>query len=485
MELIQPPKSLPGSKLQEYVQALKLIAQQRPDDLEARRRSQTATDLYHESWPHHDVPKPLTAPNPAETSRPKVWIPSLPTEIYEIIFDLIVAEYPSTKVENERRVRTFVSLTCSCRLFQIILEMYLYKHPRSCRLSWGQYYNLLFRFYLTIEPRRALLVQSLSVNVEHKLCPNLSHLEVSKSTGWLSSPDLEYLGHLFSVCPKVTRFSLKVRTITGISFASESSERFSKFWNQLTHLEALWYPVTSEIIELSKRCPSLQRLKMDGDCTATVESLLNASLIWGKTLKTLYVSGIRKAQSNSAIYQLMERLPVVEEFLLCNESQMTSTIHALTRLSSPRLKRFKGIHYDHTGNRIAPAELETAVCDMIAAHAGTLESISLFSECDLSMSVLEEVKKAKKLKFVNLPLPRVLTDDELEGLVAACPKLEGCSRNLYRMTHQRKYSEIVWLYLDDESHDSWEEDPKYGSWGIIPDVKEESGPEILQWAFWD
>ncbi|KAJ0151327.1 hypothetical protein HZ326_6163 [Fusarium oxysporum f. sp. albedinis] len=109
-------------------------------------------------------------------------------------------------------------------------------------------------------------------------------------------PNLEYQGHLFSICLKVTRFSLKEKTVIRLVLTSGSRERFLKFRNQATHLETLWDPVASEISELPKRFPSLQRLKIDSDCTATLECLLDASQILGKNLKTLYVSQIRKTQ---------------------------------------------------------------------------------------------------------------------------------------------------------------------------------------------
>ncbi|KAF5638149.1 hypothetical protein F25303_7787 [Fusarium sp. NRRL 25303] len=53
------PKIPPESKLQQSIRALRVIAKQRPNDPEAQRRAQVATDLYFDSWSRHKFPTPL------------------------------------------------------------------------------------------------------------------------------------------------------------------------------------------------------------------------------------------------------------------------------------------------------------------------------------------------------------------------------------------------------------------------------------------
>ncbi|KAF4943217.1 hypothetical protein FGADI_13556 [Fusarium gaditjirri] len=401
MNSTQPPTELPKNWLQHSMQALIRIARQRPDDAEAQRRSQIAINLFYDNWSSAGFPKDLIGPYTIKSGLP---IPSLSTEVYEIILDFVIYE---------------------------------------------------------------------SINFE--------------STSASVRPGLEYLGRLFDVCPKVTKLSLKAETPFG-RLESESSECFSKSWKQLRHLDVLGDTVASDIIELSKQCPSLQSLKIDDnyaadDSTATLEGLLDASQVLGKALKTLYVSLIMQTQSNSTTHQLLGRLPVIEEFFLGEISKGHSTIHALARLNPSRLKRFKMIRMCH--DYIAPPGLEEAICQVIAAHADTLESISIFTCCDLNMRVLEQVKKAKKLRFFNLRLPELLTDEEFGDLVAACPKLETCTRSYSRMTHQKKYTESVWPHLDDVYSNVREEKErrKLDSWGIVPGVREDTGPEISNWIF--
>lgn len=458
------PKVPPESKLQQSIRALRVIAKQRPNDPEAQRRAQVATDLYFDSWSRHKFPTPLIAHDPAESRQQTSWFYSLPAEIYYVIFDHIVGDYPSCPQSKRLRAKTLLSLTCSCRLFQEILERYLYKHPRSWMFDETPSI-LMFRFSLIIEPRRGPLVQSLSMNVKclyssslwleiAKLCPNLRHLEIVETNKGLSSSHLEFLGKLFSDCPNVTRFSLNARTSDSkVSRAYKNNKGFLKFWKQLTHVEGLSRSEPSDIILISKRCPSLQRLKIDSLGHLDLGSLLDASLVWGKALRTLHLNWLTTTKA-AAIPQLLEQLPVVEEVYLAHLYDIWPSIQALARLSPPRLKHYEGVSH----RRWDPAhslEVEIDISDMITSQADTLESISITGQYDLNIGVLEAIKKTKKLEFLNLEVDRLLTGEEREDLQAACPKLQICVNHYGRELDRRRDSE--WSY------------PKCGSWGFIPD----------------
>ncbi|KAF5601783.1 hypothetical protein FPANT_1647 [Fusarium pseudoanthophilum] len=456
----RPPKSLRPDRFQRDIQALRIIAQQRPDDPEAQRRAQVATDLYLQTWPHH------TLPTPVKKTRGTVSIPRLPNEIYERIFGYILAEHPTSKRGKIKRARTLLSLTCSCRLFQAIVEKYLYKHPRSKGFWRDQHSLFLFRLSLTIEPCRGLLVQSLSVNIQlpyhnylwveiAKLCPNLSHLEIVETTDGLSYSQLHYLERLFDACPNVTRLSLNARISDyndGVTF--RTSKRFFKFWNQLTHVEGLPLSEPGDIISISKKCPSLQRLKIDG-FGFSPKTLLDASKIWGKTLKTLHLDWFGMP-TDTTIAQLLGNLPLIEEVCLGHLDNLLPSVHALTHLSLPKLKRLRVVSYSIWDIDQSP-EIESAICDMITAHAETLESMSLPFLYDLDRCVLEAIKKARKLEFLNLEALRLLTDEEREELRAACPKLRTFANSFDGYSSKGMDSEF------DRSG------PNCGSWGIIPD----------------
>ncbi|PNP84048.1 hypothetical protein FNYG_02736 [Fusarium nygamai] len=334
MEIARPPKSLRADRFERNIQALRIIAQQRPDDPEAQRRAQVATDLYLQTWPHHTLPTPVTTYNPAKSrrksrkkSRRTGSIPSLPNEIYEMIFGYILAEYPTNNRER-----------------------------------------------------------------------------------------------LFDACPNVTRFSLNASASdSNDSVAFQTNKQFFKFWNQLTHVEGLRCSESEDIISISKRCPSLQRLKIDCFGRLDPGTLLDASQIWGKTLRTLNLDWL-EMPSETTIAQLLEHLPKIEEVFLGHLHDILPSIHALAHLSLPQLKRLRVASY-RKWNTDHSQEEDAAICGMITAHADTLESLSLTCLYVLSRSVLEAIKKAKKLEFLNLEVLRVLTDEEREELQAACPKL--------------------------------------------------------------
>ncbi|KAF5700369.1 hypothetical protein FGLOB1_10833 [Fusarium globosum] len=353
------PKSPPESKLQQSIRALRFIAKQRPNDPEAQRRAQVATDLYFDSWSRHKFPTPLIAHDPAESRQQTNWVYNLPAEIYYEIFDHIVGDYPSCPQSKRLRAKTLLSLTCSCRLFQEILESRAYKNNKG----------------------------------------------------------------------------------------------FLKFWKQLTHVEGLSRSEPSDIILISKRCPSLQRLKIDSLGHLDLGSLLDASHVWGKTLRTLHLNWLTTTKA-AAIPQLLEQLPVVEEVYLAHLYDVWPSIQALARLSPPRLKHYKGVSH-RRWDPIHSLEVEIDICDMITSQADTLESISITGQYDLNIRVLEAIKKAKKLEFLNLEVDRLLTDGEREDLQAACPKLQICVNHYGREID--RHTDSDWSY------------PKCGSWGFILD----------------
>ncbi|KAF5602207.1 uncharacterized protein FSUBG_7882 [Fusarium subglutinans] len=460
----KPSKGPPECRLQQSIQALRIIAKQRPDDPEAQRRAQVATDLYLESWSRQKFPTPVIAHDPAESRRQTSWVPNLPNEIYYMIFDHIIGEYPTCPRSKRRREKTLLSLTCSCRLFQEILETYLYKHPRSGMFD-GIPSILMFRFSLTIEPRRGPLVQSLSINVKCmssnsiwlkivKLCPNLSRLEIVETNRGLSRSHLEFLGKLFSDCPHVTRFSLDAGTSDSeVSKAYRTDKGFLKFWRQLTHVQGLPRSEPSDIISISKGCRSLQRLRIGSSRHLDLGSLLDASQKWGKTLRTLDLNW-RTTTKATIIPQLLEQLPVVEEVYLGHLYDIWPSILALSRLSPPRLKRFKGVSHRKC-DPVHSLEGETAICDMITAQGDTLESISITGQHGLHVGVLEAIKGANKLKCLDLEVGRFLTDEEREDLQAACPKLQASVKRYGEKSNEKR--DFDWSYAS------------CGSWGVIPD----------------
>ncbi|KAF5558904.1 hypothetical protein FPHYL_7245 [Fusarium phyllophilum] len=425
MKIARPPKSLRSSRLKDNIQALSIIAQQRPDDPEAQRRAQVATDLYLQTWPQHTPQQ-----NPAESLAEQA---GFPTSQDITIFDLFLQNF-----------------------------------------YWGQQYLLLFRLSLTIEPRRGLLVQSLSVNVERpyhnylwletaKLCPNLSHLEIVENTNGLSRSQFRYLEKLFDACPNVTRFSLNAKASdSDDSLAFQSNKRFFKFWNQLTHVEGIRSSESEDIISISKRCPSLQRLKIDCSGSLDLEALLDASQIWGKTLRTLYLDWLWMLSDtgDTTIAQLLGHLPIIEDVCLGQLHDILPSINALAHLSPPRLKRLRVASYLKWDTDHSP-EVEATICDMITAHADTLESISLAFWYDLDSSVLKAIKKAKKLEFLNLEVLQGLAEEEREELQAACPELRIFVNYFGGYSPEELYSVFDWSY------------PRCGSWGFIPDYKDQ------------
>ncbi|KAF4446986.1 hypothetical protein F53441_9457 [Fusarium austroafricanum] len=367
-----------GHSMLKLTNNLRTIALQRPNDPEAQRRAQAAVDLYEQAAQSNPFPQITQPRQPAKIHQPVNVVYSLPTEIYQAIIHCIVANYSEdiylgygTMTERRLHLRreradTLAALACCCRLFQELVEPYLYKHPRSEKLVANSHSSWLFRFSLAIEPRRADLVKSLTLQWDEgegvmeywaeiaHLCPNLNRLTIADNNWESSRPMDVQLGKLFAACPNVTAFSFNCFILPeGDVFndlAANTEQQFNTFAQQLKYLTLCtseqWilkrvlpyqFPnlkslflhcidrsddkvLSKKLPELAIQCPSLERLSVGDVQIFRVQHLLDACKIWGPTLKAIYIDEIDdvfgpdgRGSCPNPITRILRHLPVLGE----------------------------------------------------------------------------------------------------------------------------------------------------------------------------
>lgn len=112
-----------------------------------------------------------------------------------------------------------------------------------------------------------------------------------------------------------------------------------------------------------------------------------------------------------------------------------SDLHAISQPDAPRLKSFQWrvndtIFWDIVANS---ETVNQAIIDIFLAHSETLNSFIIDEELgfwDFGTDLFEHLHKAKNLENLRVPLHDIPTEDELEGLLTACPKLQQLETEL-------------------------------------------------------
>ncbi|KAG4262884.1 hypothetical protein FPRO03_10247 [Fusarium proliferatum] len=413
------------------------------------------------------------------------------------------------------RAQTLQSLASTCRMFQILCEEHLYTHPRSQRLSTNSNPQWLFLFCLTIEPRRAHHIRSLTFQPRPEnfrygvwvstleLCPNLTHLELD----WKYAPAQVvrqfmhmHMGLFFAACPKVTEF----RYDGGFGLDDETtanemafSQQYAGFAKQLCHLEVCGafesirdilhydYPnlksLTLTVFDYGERKDFFQKLSL---CTHDLErlrlgcprqfSLQDLEIgfkTWGKTLQSLDIERpVFMDPDDHILGHLLPHLTRLEELGL-NAWRTTfrlSDIQAIAQPDAPRLKVFRWFHADDIFkyDPLANAEnVSKAIIDIFVAHSETLDTFIIEESFDFwkfGMDIFKHLHKAKNLENLRVQLNDIPTKEEIDGLLTACPKLGKSELGL--MVVKEFFTECT-LATMKYKEDTLELEAVDGSWG--------------------
>jgi hypothetical protein len=455
-----------GLKMIEFTNNLRTIALQRPYDTESQRRALAAVDLYRRT---PGLP-PLTEPQqPTEVHQPRNVVFSLPIEIYRIIIHH--ATMPSGIADNqdlEICINTFFALTRTCRVFQEIMEAFLYKESDFERLPNIEY-QYLFRFSLAVEPRRARLVPKLDLYWHHepcnswlmidtaRACPNLSTLNLVRLRCTKSSDTsvdfyrqrLSELAELLNACPSVTSFHFYLDRSgwhqPELYPVLPNEKRFVKFAQQLAHVRLYGYgewfqhailphlssSLTSfsiKVIEalpgffpqLCQQSPAMQELYVGslGGNLKMSDELIGSFQLWGPTLRRLHLNLLPRDKISLGL--VLPCMPVLEELILGEFSLVrTEDIMTIARASLPRLRVI-----DLDGLQLASPELNAALVKMIGRHAATIQGISFSTSYKMDIEVLKSIKQLKSLEVICTKLEEEIRLLEVKELLAACPKLK-------------------------------------------------------------
>ncbi|KAF4499499.1 hypothetical protein FAGAP_4289 [Fusarium agapanthi] len=319
----------------------------------------------------------------------------------------------------------------------------------------------LLCFALAVEPRRAHNVRSLRCELwpgyfqnqvwleTLELCTNLTHLELAWRHGIprliLQSMDM---GFFLAACPKVIEFKYE----GGFDFTNDPlltatpgqmakfSQQYAKFAKQLCHLEVSG---SSECIrdiihydhpnlksctldvdddgeegnifqELSRHTPGLERLKLEYTENISLQDLEIGCEAWGKTLRSLDINSLLiRNPDDDILAHVLPHLTTLEE--LC--------------LDAPRLKAFRWEVYDDIFkcDPLANAEnVSKAIIDMFIAYSETLNTFIIdesFDFWNFGTDIFKHLHKAKNLENLRVQLHDIPTNEEIDGLLTACPKL--------------------------------------------------------------
>ncbi|SPJ74181.1 uncharacterized protein FTOL_03911 [Fusarium torulosum] len=462
----EPMDTSIGLKMIEFTNSSRTIALQRPYDTESQRRAQAAVDLYRRTpgFP------PLTEPQqPTEIHQPRNVVFSLPIEIYRIIIHhATMLGDIGDDLEIELCFNTLFVLTRTCRVFQEIMEAFLYKQSGFERLADIEY-QYLFRFSLAVEPRRARLVQKLDLYWHHepcnswlmidtaRACPNFSTLNLARLRRTKSSDTsvefycqrLGELAEMLNTCPSVTSFHFKFE-ISGwhqpeLYPMLPNEKRFVKFAQQLTHVRlygyAEWFQhailphlsssLTSFSIKVNEalpgffpqlyhQSPAMHKLYvgMLGGKLKLSDKLIESFQLWGPTLRRFHLNIIPRDDITLGL--LLPYMPVLKELILGEFTIIrTEDIINIARESLPRLRII-----DLDGVQLASAELNAALDEMIGRHAATIQGISFSINNKMDIEVLRSLKQLKSLEVNCTKLEEEIQLLEVKELLAACPKLK-------------------------------------------------------------
>ncbi|KAF5560216.1 hypothetical protein FNAPI_4384 [Fusarium napiforme] len=507
----QKPRKPPIARaLMRLTNTLCTISEQRSYDTDAQRRALAGIELCRrrlnfsrqwETFPQEPEIK-CRAADPPSASQTHMES-RLPTEIYIIIIEQLV---------NDRYGK-------SSEQMKVLCEEYLYTHPRSQRLSKNAVSHWLFLFSLTVEPRRARQVRSLSYEPQPhciyptawqstlKLCTNLTRLGLV----WRHHiPECVrqhmhmHMGPIFAACPKVTEFkydSCYVSTYDEPEDVTPEqrvklSQQYSKFAKQLYHLEVLGpFDCTKDILrcdypnlkslaldmgdyeeegrffgELSYHTPALETLVLDWVQSATLQDLQWGFKAWGKTLRSLYINHpVIDDDHDGILGDLLPHLTRLEDLGLGEWPPfLLSDLQAIAQPNAPRLKTFRWVANDeiYTRDSLAnPENVSKAIIDIFIAHSETLRTFMIeesFSFWNFGMDIFEHLHKARNLENLRVQLHDIPTKEDIQGLLTACPKLGKSETGL--MVVKEFFTECT-LTTRKYKEDSFE--AAASSWGSI------------------
>lgn len=408
-----------GLKMAGFTNNLRTIALQRPYDPASQRRAQATVDLYRRTPGFPPLPEPK---QPTEIHQPRIEVFSLPIEIYQIIIHHATV---SGDIDYEKDhglcLNNIFALARTCRVFQEIVEAFLYKQSGFERLADIEY-QYLFRFSLAVEPRRARLIQKLDLYWHHKpsnsrlmvdtvrACPNFSTLNLVRLYRTKSSyknaefynQKLSELAKLLNTSPSVTSFHFKLDKLPACELERypvlPNEKRFVKFAQQLTDVKlygyAEWFQhavlphlsssLTSFSItsrdalsgffpQLWQQSPALQKLHIAtfGSKLKLTDEVIESLRLWGPTLCRFHLDLFTRDEIKLGL--LLPWMPVLEELILgdCNIIG-TEGIMDIARASLPRLRTI-----DLGAMKLARPEVNAALVEMISRHAATIQRISI------------------------------------------------------------------------------------------------------------
>ncbi|KAI6765698.1 hypothetical protein HG530_006768 [Fusarium avenaceum] len=450
----------------EFTNNLRTIALQRPYDPESQRRAQAAVDLYRR---FSRFPPLLEPKQPTEIHQPRIQVFSLPIEIYRnIIQHATVSNDIYYEKDHGLCLHTIFALTRTCRVFQEIVEEFLYKQSGFERLADNEY-QFLFRFSLAVEPRRGRLVQKLDLYWHHqpsnsqlmidtaRACPNFSTLNLARLYRAKSSyrnaefynQKLGELAKLLDTSPSVTSFHFKLEFLPTREVERypvlPNEKRFVKFAQQLTDVKLYGYKewfqhavlphlsssLTSFSItandallgffpQLWQQSPALQRLHIAtfSSQLKLTDEIIESIRLWGPTLRRFHLDLFSRHEIE--LGSLLPWMPVLEELILgdCNRIG-TEGIMDIARASLPRLRTI-----DLGAMNYARPERNAALVEMISRHAATIQQISFSERYKMDIEVLRSLKLLKNLEVICTNLDKEIQLLEVEQLLAACPKLK-------------------------------------------------------------
>ncbi|KAM0490513.1 hypothetical protein ACHAP8_011505 [Fusarium lateritium] len=460
--------------IEDFVNRVRTVAAQRPDDQEALRRARVAVRFYRSFCSSCPTPQlqPLRHVSvfPVQTHRRGV---TLPTETC-----MQIIGYVSDWIEREGTMRrseetkTLMSLARTCKLFQHIAEGHIYRLlPFRGRFSdvWR------FHFSISVEPRRTTLVRSLYIwwGDEYRrlidvvrTCPNLSSLALR----WVPerafqdlTPDYlekhaESMKELLQSCPQVRTFKFSGASQTHRGIAAPDMH-VAQFYKELTELEtvinygwamhALSHYDFSNITVLSLRhtvpnyrvhsscmippgvyqsIPGLRKLVLEAELADFV-FLRRACAAWGSSLQHFCLH--TKSRICEDVVFLISYLPVLEELLILDDGFVNrQMIEGITKHSCLKTSRLRTIVLGGLDRwsisrpylwREEP--VDQALQCMIDALHPTLETLYLGHHRPVQRPCLKHLKQATNLRRLRIHIEEDAKQEDIDEL-AECTKLQ-------------------------------------------------------------
>ncbi|KAI1071895.1 hypothetical protein LB507_005201 [Fusarium sp. FIESC RH6] len=400
------------------------------------------------------------------------------TDIYFMIVDLVIAGKQRDGSQSEWK-ETLMSLACTSRLLQGIVEDRIYRHPNlrhwNPTMSGNSLDDVVNKFFFAIwaKPYRRSFVRGLELvylgtcsNIQQlidtvQLCPNLTHLTLGWAPHTLPTTLAEQtrgVARLLNSCSKVHHFTFIKYDQERPGQVNEVSGGCSEFYERLTsftaaapvsdltatllnhHLPDLkyfhWEPPLGRqlyrlsnnklLLEASKTCPALRALDW-GITLINLPTLLKACEVWGPTLRSLRVC-ISDPVPNH-ISQILPKLPRLEGLFVRTRHQITqSDIQAIVHYARSTPLRLQNISLTSQADPRdypTPPRIDDDLANLIDAVHPTLESLHLEYDRPVRAEFIKHLAKAKRLHHFYVEIEGRPKDRHLQLISRECPRLKG------------------------------------------------------------